>query len=104
MREEILNEEPKANECFVYNIDSQDNPGTHWTCSFIKNNNCWYFDSYGFQPPLEFLTYTKNVKNRWYNTFKIQSSDEVICGHYCLYVLFHLSKNVSFFDILFSLL
>ena len=100
MRDEILNENLRSNECFVYNIDSKENPGTHWTCAFIQNNKCWYFDSYGFQPPKEFLEYTENIENRWYSNFKIQTAYEVICGHYCLYVLYYLSRGIPYYTIL----
>ena len=73
--------------------------GTHWTCLFIKNGELYYFHSFGFDPPLEDFDYYQS-KNRLYNTFKIQQYDEVICGHYCIYVLYRLSNGFSFDDIL----
>jgi len=100
MRDE-LNRASKCtdNECLVLNIDHSDNDGTHWTCLFIKNGELYYFDSFGFTPPLEVLDYYQ-CKNRWYNSFKIQQYNEVICGHYCIYVLYRLSNGFSFDDIL----
>ena len=100
MRNELnINRKSTDNECLVLNIDHSNNNGTHWTCLFIKHNDFFYFDSYGFDPPLEVLDYYK-CENRLCNTFKIQQYDEVICGHYCIYVLYRLSNGYNFYDIL----
>jgi len=124
MRDEIVvadqqgcNRKSAVNECLVLNIDHSNNNGTHWTCLFIKNDSCYYFDSYGFQPCLEVEKYCRNVKNRYYNTFPIQTlrvwsstqtqSDrtqnfslknqlnKVGCGHYCIYVLYKLHNGFT---------
>jgi hypothetical protein len=100
MRDELnKNRVSTDNECLVLNFDHSNNEGTHWTCIFIKNGELYYFDPYGFAPPLEVLDYYK-CKNRWHNTFKIQQYGEVICGHYCIYVLYRLSNGYNFYDIL----
>ena len=100
MRDELnKNRKCTDNECLVLNIDHSSNEGTHWTCLFIKDKNIYYFDSYGFAPPLEVLDYCKcNIRD--YNTFKIQQYGEVICGHYCIYVLYRLSNGHDFYEIL----
>ena len=36
------------------NIDNGSQGGTHWTCSIIKDNKSYYFDSFGGAPN-EFL-------------------------------------------------
>lgn len=98
MRDEIKGQ-PKRNECFIMNIDHSSNPGTHWTSLFIKNKVCYYFDSYGFTPPDEVVNYCKGL-DRYYNSFKIQHPEQVICGHYCIYVLYLLSQGNEFYDVL----
>ena len=100
MRNE-LNKDRKStdNECLVLNIDHSNNEGTHWTCLFMKDGALLYFHSYGFAPPLEVLDYYKD-EERFYNTFKIQKYNEVICGHYCVYVLYQLSNGYNFYKIL----
>ena len=100
MRDEILKEKPSRKECFIYNIDSSENEGTHWVAVSINNNKCWYFDSYGFPPTLEIQKYLKHMKDRHYNTFEIQKPGEVICGQYSLYVLHRLAQGISFYDVL----
>ena len=99
MRDELKNQKVTQNECLILNIDHSSNNGTHWTCLFIKNGVTYYFDSYGFPPPLEVLEYCKG-KDWYYSTFRILGNDEVICEHYCIYVLYHLSNDHNFYDVL----
>jgi hypothetical protein len=100
MRDELnKNRKCTDNECLVLNIDHSENNGTHWTCLSIRDDKLYYFDSYGFPPPLEVADYYEG-KNRFYNSFKIQQYNEVICGHYCIYVLYRLSNGCNFYDIL----
>ena len=98
MRDELKVRTSK-NECFILNHDISSNNGTHWTCLFVKNAIAYYFDSFGLDPPLEILDYCKGLE-RYCNTFKIQRYDEVICGHYSIFMLHSLSRGDSFFDIL----
>jgi len=100
--------------CLALNLDSSSNEGTHWTCLYLdKNTSCYYFDSYGFPPPLEVLEYCKNIQFRYYNSFQIQKFDDsgsppcgnnplndVGCGHFSIYVLYKLSEGFSFYNIL----
>jgi hypothetical protein len=100
MRDELNKDRASTDdECLVLNTDHSDNVGTHWTCLFIKNGELGYFDPYGFAPPLEVLDYCK-CKNRRYSSFEIQQHGEVICGHYCVYALYRLSRGHKFYDIL----
>jgi hypothetical protein len=98
MRDEIKNKRPTDNECMVINIDHSNNQGTHWTCLFIDKGKSYYFDSYGFEPTVEVKEYCKEP--RVYSSFEIQQTNEIICGHYCIYVLYRLSNGDEFDDIL----
>ena len=98
MRDELKGKSSK-NECFILNHDTSDNGGTHWTALFIKNGVSCYFDSFGFDPPLEIISYCKGSE-RYCSTSKIQEPDEVICGHYCIFMLYRLSNVSKFFDVL----
>jgi len=97
MRDEINKETCSKNECFILNTDHSSNSGTHWTCLFTKNGKTSYFDPYGIEPPPEIKKYCKEP--RIYSTFQIQKPSEVICGHYCIYVLWKLSNGEDFYDI-----
>ena len=87
------------NESLIFNLDDSKGPGNHWICIYNKNGKCLYFDSYGFVPPIEAENYCKGKEN-YYNTFKIQASNEIICGHYCIYVLYQLNNGRLFSDVL----
>jgi hypothetical protein len=39
---------------YVINLDSSDQEETHWTVCDAHPHKSYYFDSYGFVPPLEF--------------------------------------------------
>lgn len=98
MRDEIRNMSATQNECMVLNIDDSSNEGTHWTCLCIKNGVSFYFDSYGFEPPLEVLEYCPTPRN--YSSYSIQKMNEVICGQYSIYVLYRLSSTSDdFYDV-----
>ena len=85
MRDKLnKNKKSTDDECLVLNIGHSNYSGTHWTCLFIKDGKLLYFDSFGFEPPLEVLHYYKG--ERFCNSFKIQNNNEVICGHYCIYL------------------
>ena len=102
MRDEITRQRLSNNECMIINIDHSSNQGTHWTCLFIDSGKCYYFDSYGFEPPLEVKQYCNEPRH--YSTFVIQKMNQVICGHYCIYVLHRLNNGADFYEICFSLL
>src|SRR5690349_2912147 len=87
------------NECLVLNIDDSKGDGTHWTCLYSKNDKYLYFDSYGFPSPIEVQNYCKG-KELYYSTDKIQAPNEVICGHYCIYVLYKLNNGSLFIEVL----
>jgi len=82
------------NECGILNLDDSRGNGTHWVAWFKNNRTKYYFDSFGIQPPLELIAYLKNPI--LYPTEQIQSGDQVICGHLCLYVLKQLSAGIDY--------
>jgi hypothetical protein len=95
----------KDNECGVINLADSDNPGTHWVCYFNRDDLDYvlYFDSYGLPPPLEVESYLKTSNKKiQYNTGEIQSSDTVLCGVYCIYVIRELHSGKNYYDVLFD--
>ena len=103
MRDELSKMTSQDNESLVLNTDHSKNEGTHWTCLFVKNGVCYYFDPFGFPPPIEVVNYCKK-KPGYYNTFPIQKFNEVICGHYCIYVLHRLNSGAKFYDVCLELI
>src|ERR1700729_313840 len=82
-----LPKKPTKNECGILNLDgdlTDETKGTHWVAYYKNNDTKLYFDSYGIQPPTEIINYLGDPV--LYPTDQIQSFDQVICGHLCLYV------------------
>ena len=97
-----LSMKPLNKECGIMNLDTQKGIGTHWTCWNKVNQICYYFDSYGLMPPVEFETYVKC--DLLINTYQVQKENDVICGQLCLYVLYKLLiEKENYFQIVFDL-
>ena len=92
---------PHRIECGILNHDDRDGPGTHWTCWYKRGPVKYYFDSYGLPPPDEMVNYLQPEIR--YNTDELQRRGDVVCGHFCLYVLKLLAAGQSFEDVIFSL-
>jgi hypothetical protein len=91
------------NECGIVNLDDNTGNGTHWVAYFYVNNQQKiYFDSFGLDPPVELKQYLGH--NILTQTFQLQDYGDVICGHLCLHVLYELSKNKMFKDIILNLI
>ena len=58
-------------------------------CGTKKGKDTFYFDSYGFQPPIELIAYIKSPI--CYNSERVQQNGEVFCGYLCLFALKQLS-------------
>ena len=64
-------------------VDNGSEGGTHWTCFIIKENESYYFDSFGGGPDIFLLN--QLPKPLFYHNYKIQDINLKICGLYCLY-------------------
>lgn len=99
MRDE-LPDKTEDLESGIMNLDVSSGYGTHWTCWFkssVKGQSlqkppsgvckpvCYYFDSFGLPPPLEFNNYMKC--DIYHSTYQIQNLGDVICGHLCILAL-----------------
>lgn len=83
MRDELPSK-PKKNECAILNLDSSDNPGTHWVAYVKQHDYCEYFNSFGnLKPPLELIHYLRPMTIN-YNYVQYQSYGTTNCGHLCL--------------------
>jgi hypothetical protein len=103
MRDELSKDRKSTqNECLILNTDHSSGSGTHWVSLFIKNGAAYYFDSYGNEPPKEIERYCGGSNDRSYSTFQIQQNDlnSVMCGHYCVYMLYRLNNGHKFYDVL----
>lgn len=88
-------------ECGIVNLDINKNKGTHWVCYYKNKSKCYYFDSFGLDPPIELINYIAITIE--FSTFQIQKFNTHHCGHYCLLIL-KLLKKYDYKNIIFSFL
>ena len=63
---------------YVINLDEYADVGTHWITLFFNRNEIVYFDSFSDEyVPVG----NKNIKG---NIFRVQASDSVTCGYFCI--------------------
>jgi hypothetical protein len=101
MRDTLPNT-PNITECGIVNLDSIKNNGTHWVCYYTDREKCFYFDSFGLDPPEELQLYL-NKSSIISSTFQIQKFNTYYCGHLCLYILKQLEKY-NYEDIILDLI
>ena len=87
---------PRRIECGILNHDDRDGLGTHWTCWYKREPVKYFFDSYEVPPPDEMVDYLQPEIR--YNTDELQRHGNVVCGHFCLYVLKLLADGQSLED------
>lgn len=87
-------EKPKLGN-YVINLDDSNGSGTHWTCLILTKTHSIYFDSFGFSLPNDILRfihrYNKNCKIIYANS-QIQAYRSVLCGYYCFYFHYFVTK------------
>lgn len=79
--------------CFVCNVDSCSELGSHWVAFFLsKPDEMEFFDSYGNAPSFfqgSISNYTSRFSHVTYNPIKLQSHTSAVCGQFCVYYLYH---------------
>jgi hypothetical protein len=70
-------------------------PGSHWIALYIDPNyNAFYYDSFGFPPPISILNYCKKTKKRIaYNSRCIQNINSSVCGLFALTFLVYMCRK-----------
>ena len=68
---------------YIINLmDSDAGSGSHWCCFKYDNAHLIYYDSMGFEPPLEVLDVAKN--DILYSNNQIQNEMSSSCGWFCI--------------------
>jgi hypothetical protein len=77
--------------CFIANMDSSSQPGSHWVAVYItKTGKAEYYDTYGRSPLPIFQNYLKtNFEVFKINKIQTQSFGTSVCGQHCIYFLYH---------------
>lgn len=85
--------------CFVVNVDSSSEPGSHWVAFYLPTSKkLEFFDSYGnattyFDGPIS--KFASRFPQVTYNPLVLQSNVTAVCGQYCIYYLYSRCRDVS---------
>ncbi len=87
----------------IYNLDPHFKDGSHWVANFIDipSHQCYYFDSYGYEPPkqiqrfMKWLTTQDPQMKLSYNAHRFQHKDSE-CGMYSLYFIIRMLMGDTF--------
>lgn len=88
----------------IFNLSKHNEPGTHYIAVLFKNNQIFYFDSYG--KPLRNMYIKKNLLKfklpMYFHNRPIQEKTSIFCGLYSLAYLKALQHNnmkpITFFN------
>jgi hypothetical protein len=79
---------PRLPVCYIMNSDPSSLPGSHWLAVFATDSDDLnFFDSFACPPAfydIHFSSIAQSVAS-----IALQSIDSTVCGHYCIYYLFH---------------
>jgi hypothetical protein len=87
----------------IYNLDPHFKDGSHWVANYIDipNHKCYYFDSYGYEPPKQIATFMKWLTTQdpkmklMYNARRFQHQGSE-CGMYSLYFIIRMLSGDVF--------
>lgn len=88
---------------YIVNLASSTSFGTHWVACIIDDKVAYYFDSFGFPPPLEIRKFIKKrdikkIKKIIYSNKQIQKLNSNFCGDYCILFLFRMKESNNNFN------
>ena len=84
----------KTPQAFIHNVGYA-KKGTHWVVILFTANGSFLFDSYG-RTAKELLIESSVVQpyhTITYNPFNLQARKSLVCGHYCIFFLYLISKQ-----------
>jgi len=85
------------NNCsIIFNLSKHTEKGSHYVAVYIKRKEILFFDSYGKKLSNKYIiNFLKKLKKPiLYQTKKIQHTDSIFCGFYCLAYL-HAMQNLK---------
>ena len=89
---------------YIANTDPHFKPGRHWVVIYFGEEHIEYFDSLGKQPNRIIEDYLILMGPNGYlrNVRRVQGTQSVNCGQFCLYYAYFKSRDISMDTILSS--
>lgn len=80
---------PMKYTSLIVNTDTSNLPGTHWVGIITRDDEAYYFDPFGYSPPLMINSWlNKHFSNWTHNERQVQPITSNACGYFCLHFLF----------------
>ena len=94
---EIIFLKQKKNGAYVIKLDEYAGVGTHWIALFCRKTEIVYFDSFTVENPEEIKEFigNKNIKT---NIFRVQASNSIRCGYFCIGFIDFMFENKKLTD------
>ena len=93
-----VKELPKSNFSAILNFQLCSENGSHWVSLYSRNENLYYFDSYG--TPVQVIDKYKHIRA---HDYKIQPLNSSMCGQLSLLVIYLLTNGFKYEDVVNSL-
>ena len=95
---QVLTASSSKPQLIIVNTDRLDQPGKHWICLWLSQQQNEQFDPLG-KPPLPEMRQVLGDRYN-YNTQRVQHPSSESCGQFCLYYAYYKSRGYSMKDIL----
>ena len=80
----------------IVNLDTSQEPGSHWIAILVKNKSVYYYDPLGLKHDNRYINIFMNrFTNQYYNRQQIQPKLSEYCGLYCLAIIIHTNGDNS---------
>ena len=96
------NVDPGIPHTFIINLDTHDQPGTHWVALYITSyGHAVYFDSFGVPPFIYSIQafISRNSRTMVSNAVVIQSLTTQTCGFYCIFFITQMCRGANLYEI-----
>jgi hypothetical protein len=93
MKDELKSLKASKNANYIMNLQSSSQGnGTHWLALVVRDNKCFYCDSFGVLLPKEVIAFCKRIpkSHLGYNDFVFQYIKAETCGWYAVGLLIYL--------------
>ena len=83
---------------YIINFYEHESIGTHWIALYMNGNNIIYFDSFGIKHISKEINKIMGNKNFIRNIYRIQESDSIMCGYFCIWFIDFMLKGKNLLD------
>ena len=107
MKDELKNQTINDKECGIVGSMNSDESYSfnHWTLNYKNNQIKTYYSSFGDYPSQEIINYLgRPILTSDIQLQSFTGTDKYFCGGYCLIILYLLSNNIPFEDIIIFLM